>query len=78
VDRDLLPAIADASPGKQGLRMPGTKIPVISPGELVERQPDAVLVFVSDLVSEVRRQYKEIEAGGGRWVDADSLLARGL
>ena len=32
VDRTLLPAVADASPAKQGLRMPGTDIPVVSPG----------------------------------------------
>jgi hypothetical protein len=75
VDRDLLPAVADASPAKQGMRMPGTKIPVISPGELIERRPDAVLVFVSDLVSEVRSRYGQVEANGGRWVDADWLLS---
>ena len=28
----LLPAVADASPAKQGLRMPGTDIPVVEPG----------------------------------------------
>jgi SAM-dependent methyltransferase len=73
VDRDLLPAIADASPGKRGLRMPGTAIPVISPRELIARQPDAVLIFVSDLIPEVRKSYPEIEAAGAAWVDADSL-----
>ena len=31
VDRTLLPAVVDASPAKQGLRMPGTDIPVASP-----------------------------------------------
>jgi hypothetical protein len=73
VDRDLLGAIADASPAKQGTRMPGTSIPVISPGELIRRRPDTVLVFVSDLVPEVRASYPEIEANGGHWVSADSL-----
>ena len=73
VDRGLLPAVADASPGKRGLRMPGTKIPVISPAELVARHPDEVAVFVSDLMAEVRAAYPEIEAGGGLWVDADAL-----
>jgi C-methyltransferase C-terminal domain/Putative zinc binding domain/Methyltransferase domain len=73
VDSDLLPAVADASPGKQGLRMPGTAIPVISPDELIARRPDAVLIFVSDLIPEVRRAYPEIEAAGAGWVDADSL-----
>ena len=73
VDNDLLPAVADASPGKRGLRMPGTKIPVISPDELIARSPDAVLIFVSDLIPEVRKAYPEIEAVGATWVDADSL-----
>jgi hypothetical protein len=73
VDRRLLPGVADASPGKQGLRMPGTDIPVISPGQLVQEKPPAVVVFLSDLLPEVRQAYPEIETAGGRWVDADSL-----
>lgn len=75
VDSDLLPAVADASPGKRGLRMPGTSIAVISPEELIAREPDAVVIFVSDLIPEVRKAYPEIEAGGAAWVDADSLGA---
>jgi hypothetical protein len=76
VDRDLLAAVADASPAKQGARMPGTRIPIISPAELCERRPDAVLVFVTDLMAEVRTAYPEIEASGGRWVAADTLASR--
>jgi C-methyltransferase C-terminal domain len=70
VDRDLLPAVADASPAKQGLRMPGTSIPVISPAELTARTPHTVVLFVSDLMEEVRKAYPEIEANGGEWLDA--------
>jgi hypothetical protein len=73
VDRDLLPAVADASPAKHGLRMPGTDIPVISPAELAAREPDAVVLFVPDLMPEVRKTYPQIEARGGEWVDADTL-----
>jgi hypothetical protein len=73
VDSDLLPAIADASPGKRGLRMPGTTIRVISPTELTARTPDEVALFVSDLMAEVRAAYPEIEAQGGRWVNADAI-----
>jgi hypothetical protein len=73
VDDSLLPAVADASPAKQGLRMPGTRIPVISPDDLIARQPDEVAVFVSDLLAEVRASYPEVEASGGRFVDADAL-----
>jgi hypothetical protein len=73
IDADLLPAVADASPAKRGLRIPGTAIPVISPAELTARRPDEVALFVSDLMPEVRATYPEIEARGGRWVDADAL-----
>ena len=75
VDGDLLPAVADASPAKRGLRMPGTSIPVISPAEMVERQPDVVLLFVPDLLAEVRAAYPAIEDRGGQWANADALPA---
>jgi hypothetical protein len=77
VNSDLLPAIADASPAKQGLRMPGTNIPIISPAELTARRPAAVIVFVPDLLTEVRRTYPEIEASGGQWVDASLPVRAG-
>jgi hypothetical protein len=73
VDADLLPAVADASPDKRGLRMPGTAIPIISPRELIAAPPDAVLVFVPDLIPEVSKTYPEIEAAGAAWVDASIL-----
>jgi C-methyltransferase C-terminal domain/Putative zinc binding domain len=72
-DRALMPAVVDASPAKQGLRMPGTDIPVIGPAQLAERRPDAMLLFVPDLLKEVRAAYPEVEAAGGRWVDAETL-----
>jgi hypothetical protein len=73
IDRSLLPAVADASPAKQSLRMPGTDIPVVSPASLESERPAAVLLFVPDLITEVRRAFPAIEAAGGRWVIADDL-----
>src|SRR5260370_3935574 len=69
VDHALLPAVVDASPAKQGLRMPGTDIPVIGPAQLAERRPHAVLLFVADLMAELRSAFPEVETAGGRWVD---------
>ena len=73
VDRALLPAVVDASPAKLGLRMPGTDIPVIGPAQLADRRPDAVLLFVPDLMAEVRSAFPEVEATGGHWVDVETL-----
>jgi hypothetical protein len=73
VDSGLLPAVVDASPAKQGLRMPGTDIRVVPPEQLAARQPDTVLLFLADLLDEVRATYTGVEAAGGRWVSADAL-----
>jgi C-methyltransferase C-terminal domain/Putative zinc binding domain len=70
LDAGLLAAVADASPDKHGRRMPGTDIPIIAPEALVAARPDVVLLFVSDLMDEVRAALPQIEAAGGTWVDA--------
>ena len=78
VDRALLPAVIDASPAKQGLRMPGTDIPVADTARLAEGRPDAVLLFVPDLLAEVRLAYPEVEQADGRWIDVETLGSRSL
>ncbi len=75
VDRSLLPAVVDASPAKHGLRMPGTDIPIVNPEQLGVHHHDAVLLFVPDLLAEVRAAYPAVEDSGGRWVDAEALGA---
>ena len=73
LDRSLLPAIVDVSPSKHGLRMPGTDIPIIGPTSLATDPPDVVLLFVPDLLNEVRRALPQVEDSGGSWVDAEAL-----
>ena len=73
VDSSLLPCVVDASPTKQGRRMPGTDIPVVGPEALITARPDAVLLFLPDLLAEVRRNIPEVEQAGGRWVDVETL-----
>jgi C-methyltransferase C-terminal domain/Putative zinc binding domain len=75
VDRSLLPAVADASPSKHGRRMPATDIPVVAPAELLAARPDAVAVFLPDLLPELRAGLPEVEAAGGRWVDVEALAS---
>jgi hypothetical protein len=75
VDRALLPAVVDAAPAKQGLRMPGTDIPIVDAAALAAATPDAVLLFLPDLLSEVRASFPAVEASGGQWVDAETLTA---
>ena len=74
-DQSLVRAVVDASPAKQGLRMPGTDIPIVSPSRLADYRPDAIALFVADLLPEVRAAFPEVEATGCRWVNAELLSA---
>lgn len=67
VDATLLPAVADGSPAKRDRRMPAGTIPIIAAEELRRRADDVVLLFVPDLLGEVRAAYPEVEARGARW-----------
>ncbi len=68
--QDLV-AVADAAQALHGRTMPGSRIPIVSPRELVAAKPDKVLLFVPDLLNEVRASLPEIERDGGRWVVLD-------
>jgi hypothetical protein len=71
---DLLPAVADGSPGKQGRRFPGVGVPIVAPDEVVRRRPDEVVLFVTDLLGEMRSRLPEVESSGGRWVVVDPVV----
>jgi SAM-dependent methyltransferase len=58
---DLLPAVADRAPSKQGQHLPGSHIPVISPEELAAKDPDALLVLPWNLINELRQQWPGYE-----------------
>ena len=64
IDSRLITAVADASPAKQGRRMPGTDIPIVSPDQLLAAKPDRVLLTLPDLLPEVSARYPELD---GRW-----------
>ena len=53
---DLLPAVADRAPSKQGKFLPDSHIPVISPEQLDDRKPDVLLVLPWNLIGELQQQ----------------------
>ncbi len=65
IDSRLIASVADASPAKQGRRMPGTDIKIVSPEELLAAEPDRVLLTLPDLLPEVSARYPQLE---DRWV----------
>jgi hypothetical protein len=64
LDSRLLTGVADASPAKHGRRMPGTDIPIVSPAEMLDANPDRVLLTVPDLLPEVATRFPGLD---GRW-----------
>ena len=58
---DLLPAVADRAPSKQGKLLPGSHIPVISPKQLPAESPDTLLVLPWNLIEEVCQQLPGME-----------------
>jgi hypothetical protein len=68
IDIDLLPEIVDISTAKWGRRMPGSAIPVVGPEAFAERPPDAVLLFVPDLLSEVRTAFPALDEDHCAWL----------
>ncbi|KAA0101931.1 methyltransferase domain-containing protein [Mycolicibacterium sp. P1-18] len=73
LNRTLIAGVADASTAKQGRRMPGTDVPIISPEELVAADPDVVLLTLPDLLAEVSRRFPRL---AGRWRTDDHIATR--
>jgi SAM-dependent methyltransferase len=67
---DLLPAICDAAPAKQGRHMPGSHIPIIAPAKLGQEGPDFVLILPWNIATEVRAQLSALATQGCRFVTA--------
>jgi predicted TPR repeat methyltransferase len=65
---DLLPYTVDRNVHKQGLFLPGTHIPILSPDVLAEDRPDYVLVLPWNLRAEISAQLAYIRDWGGRIV----------
>ena len=65
---DVVDYIADKSALKQGRYTPGTHIPVVSPQQLLDDQPDYVLLLAWNFVDEVLHQQAEYRARGGRFI----------
>ncbi len=68
IGRETLDFVADASPHKQGLYMPGGQLEIRSPDALVEQMPDYVLLLAWNFADEILEQQAEYRARGGRFI----------
>jgi dTDP-4-dehydrorhamnose 3,5-epimerase len=56
VTTDMLPYVCDAAKSKQGLFLPGSKIPIMAPESLLGNPPDTVLILAWNLAGEIKHQ----------------------
>lgn len=68
VKNDLINAVVDLNPYKQGKYLPGSHIPVVDENELKEFKPDYVLILPWNLKNEIVGQLSYINEWGGRFV----------
>jgi SAM-dependent methyltransferase len=60
--------VADANPYKQGKYMPGQRIPIRHPDQLLAAQPDYILLLVWNFAGEVMRQQAVYRERGGSFI----------
>jgi 2-polyprenyl-3-methyl-5-hydroxy-6-metoxy-1,4-benzoquinol methylase len=68
VRTDFIDYTVDLSPHKQGLYLPGTRIPIHSPEMIRETRPDYVLILPWNLKDEIMKQMAHIRTWGGKFV----------
>ncbi|KAF0137731.1 MAG: C-methyltransferase [Xanthobacteraceae bacterium] len=68
VGPELLEFTVDRSPHKQGMLLPGTRVPVRAPDAILEARPDYVLILPWNLRDEIMSQMKAVREWGGKFV----------
>ncbi len=75
VSRELLPFVCDAAKSKQGLYLPGSRIPILPPEALIAETPDTVLILAWNLAGEIKQQLVQNLPASTRFVVAVPKLA---
>jgi hypothetical protein len=68
VTREQLPFTVDRNPHKQGMLLPGTRLPVRAPAALIAAKPDYVLILPWNLKDEIIAQMSVVRDWGGQFV----------
>jgi hypothetical protein len=65
---DLLSAMGDANPRKQGLLCPGVRIPVVSPDAIMELKPDYILIGAWNFKEEIIQFFRKTMGYRNRFI----------
>lgn len=67
---DLVSFVADKSPAKQNLFMPGSRIPISHPNRIDKEKPDYIVIFPWNISAEVMEQLSHAREWGAKFVTA--------
>lgn len=70
IRQDLISAVADASPHKQGRFLPGSRIPVVAPSAIDAERPDFIVILPWNIRGEVEAQLSHAREWGAQFVTA--------
>jgi len=68
IGSELVDFVVDRNTHKQGRHMPGKRIPILAPEELLKRMPDYTLVLPWNFADEILEQQAEYRQRGGRFI----------
>jgi len=68
IDGSLISFVVDRNPHKQGLWMPGVRLPILDPSALLERGADYLLSLASNFHAEIMAQQAAFRERGGRFI----------
>jgi hypothetical protein len=70
IKADLIAFVADKNPAKQGLHLPGSRIPIVNEDRLKAEKPDRVVILPWNIQTEIMNQLSYISGWGGKFVTA--------
>tara|TARA_B110000008_G_C16970462_1_gene563722 strand:+ start:2281 stop:3507 length:1227 start_codon:yes stop_codon:yes gene_type:complete len=65
---DLIEFVVDRNPAKAGKYMPGSRLPIVGEGRILETKPDYILILPWNLRDEIAQQVAYIREWGGQTV----------
>jgi hypothetical protein len=68
IGRDVLDYVVDRNVHKQGRYVPGVRLPIAAPENILAEQPDYVLILPWNFKDEIMSQQAEYRRRGGRFI----------
>ena len=68
IGTELVKFTVDRNPHKQGLLLPGSRLPILHPEELIRRRPDVTLILPWNIADEIVSQQRAYVEAGGRFI----------